>query len=235
VTQQSSFLLGMRARAMGYAFGGFGMACMAPAGGHPGGFADFMMGPAGGMIAGLVLVMVGLSVEETGTLARIRAGIALRLAAAAAFAVTLLWSVLPGAPSASPATLAWTLIAAGGAVVAYGAHFDLAAYRDPRHGQPLRLDSISPGGLVLTVLGRTVTIPVADVTQVALTQSDVSRGVVIGVRKGAGVRREGDGLPWVMAGLHDDRLVVTEHEAGLDAAVLAARIQEAAGAAKGFR
>jgi hypothetical protein len=55
------------------------------------------------------------------------------------------------------------------------------------------------------------------------------------VRRGAGVRREGDGLPWVMAGVDEDRLFLTEHESGLDGVKLVARIREAAGAAKGFR
>ncbi len=127
------------------------------------------------------------------------------------------------------------LIAAGGALVAYGARFDLAAYRDPRHGQRLQLDNISLDGLVFTVHGRSVRIPVADVTLVAVTPAGTGRGVVIAVRKAAGVRREGDGLPWVMTGVDDDWLFVTEHEAGLDASVLAARLEEAAGAAKGFR
>ncbi len=114
------------------------MACMAPSGGRHKAFVDFMTEPAGVMIVGVVLVTVGLSVEETGTMARIRSGIALRLAAVAVFVAVVLWGALRGAPSGSSVGLGWALIAAGGALVAHGARFDLAAYGDPRHGQDLQ-------------------------------------------------------------------------------------------------
>ena len=224
----------MRARVLGYAFGCFGLVSMSPAGSRHKEFVDFIMQPGGAMLGGVVLVTAGLAVEESGTMARIRAGIGLRLGAVGVFVVALLWGLARDAPSGS-SSLGWGLIAGGGALVAYGARFDLAAYRDPRHGRLLRLDKVSPEGIVLIAQGRQVRIPVADVTAVAVTPAGTGRGVVIAVRKDAGVRREGDGLPWVMTGVDDDRLFLTEHEAGLDASVLAARIEEAAGAAKGFR
>jgi hypothetical protein len=230
-----SFLLGTRARVMGYAFAALGMVATSPSGSRSKTFASFLMEPGGAMIMALALVLLGISVEETGTMPRIRAGIALRLAAAAAFVVMALWAGARGSASPSASTLGWTMIAMGGALVAYGAFFDLAAWRDPRHGQSLQLEKVSPEGLILTAEGRRVRIPVADITGVAVAPSTLGRAVVISVRSDAGHRHEGDALPWIMAGVDADQLVLTEHQAGLDATLLATRIQEAAQAARGFR
>ena len=228
-----SLLLGMRARATAYALPGFGMAAMAPGGPRLGGFGQFMMEPAGVMVAALVLVLLGVTVEETGSMRRIRLGIGLRLAAPVLFVVTAVWAGARGAPTAQLSTLGWILILAGGALVAHGARFDLAAYADPRHGQPLRLEKLSLDGLVLDASGAAVRIPLADVTSAEVADSGAGRGVMIGVRRG--VRREGDGLPWVFAGLDEDTFVLTEHQAGIDAGALVTRLREAAQAAPGFR
>ncbi len=59
------------------------------------------------MLAGVVLVTTGLAVEESGTMARIRAGIGLRLSAVAVFGVALLWGLARGAPSGSSSSPSW--------------------------------------------------------------------------------------------------------------------------------
>lgn len=235
MTEAGPFLLGSRARAMGYALSALGLVALAPVGSRPREFTSFLTEPGGVMMGAMALVMLGLSVEETGTLARIRAGIALRLAAAAAFVAIAAWAAARGTAGPSASTLGWTLTALGGALVGYGALFDVAAYRDPRHGQPIQLEKVSPEGLILTAQGRRVRIPLADVTGVAVTPSGLGKAVVIAVRRDAGVRRDDDALPWIMAGIDADQLVLTEHQAGLDAAALVTLIEEAAQAARGFR
>jgi hypothetical protein len=230
-----SFLLGMRARAMAYAFPAFGMAAMGPHGPRPGGFVDFMQEPPGAVIVCLGLCALGLSVEELGTVARIRAGIAMRLAAAAGLVLSIGWFALRGAAHPSLSILGWALILPGVGAAAYGALFDLAAYRDPRHGQPLRLEKLSAEGLLITAGDRPVRIPAADITSVTVAESLAGKGVLIGVRAGAAVRQDGVPLPWVMTGVDEDRFALTEHQAGLDAATLVQRIQETAQATRGFR
>src|SRR5262245_55403780 len=101
----------MRARAMGYAFVGFGAATLAPGGLKEKGVAGFLTDPAGVTLGALVLVMLGLSVEEMGTMPRIRAGLAIRLAGAAVAAAAVVWIVARGTPQGVPSGLGWTLIA----------------------------------------------------------------------------------------------------------------------------
>ncbi len=230
-----SFLLGMRARAMAYAFPAFGLAAMGPSGPRPGGFVDFMQEPPGAVIVCLGLCALGLTVEESGTLGRIRAGIAMRLAAAVGLLLTIVWFAVRGAEVPSLSGLGWALIVPGLAAAGYGATFDLAAYRDPRHGQTLRLEKLSPEGLLLTAGGRLVRIPIADITSATVAESLAGKGVLIGVRASAAVRQEGVPLPWVLTGIDEDRFVLTEHQAGLDAPTLVQRIHETAEAARGFR
>jgi hypothetical protein len=189
-----------------------------------------MLRPAGAMIVCVALVMMGLSIEESGPIRRIRIGIALRLLAAAGAGAAACWALGLGARTLSLFAMGFALIAAGGVLIAYGARFDLAAYEDPRHGQRIRLEKLSGDGLLLLVDGRMVRIPLGDVSGASLTEG----AVILGVKKGSDVRQELSSLPWMVATLEADCFVITEHQAGLDAPVLVERILQAK-AGRGFR
>jgi hypothetical protein len=211
------------------------MAAMAPRRHEPGSFADFMLRPTGAMIVCVALVMIGLSIEESGTIKRIRIGIALRLLAAAGAAVATCCALALGAPTLSVFMIGFTLVAAGGVLIAYQARFDLAVYEDPRHGQRLRLEKLSADGLVLLAGERMVRIPLGDVTSARVTASASGSGVLLGLKRDSEARREAVPLPWMVIAVEEECFLITEHQAGLDAPLLVECVRAATQAPRAFR
>jgi len=229
------FFLGTRARATSFGFACFGLATVAPPGIH--GFGAFMLSPPGVPIVGLALVMLGISVEETGTLRRIRIAAAIRLLAFALAIAAAVWATALGAWSRELATMGAVLYGLGIAGATLGFLHDKALLADVRHGQDLRLEGISADAVTLRAGDRDVSVPSSSLRGATMAKSDVGRAVFVLVRSRNDVVGAVDRLPWVSAGRDGDAFVLTEHQAGLDADVLATRLSEAAAAAevRGYR
>jgi len=194
------------------------------------GFGAFLRSPPGLGVVSVACIVLGISVEETGTLRRIRVGIGLRLSTAAVLGAAALWAAALGAPNASLARLGWTMFALGAAGAAVALRHDLASFADPRHGEAIQLLSISADALSLRVNGSPVTIPTSVVLGAALATSSDGRGVFITVGGRDKVIGPSGGLPWVASTKDGDTLVLTEHQAALDAEVLMGKVLEAAAA-----
>jgi hypothetical protein len=207
------------------------LACMAPPG--PKGVLRFLASPAGLGVAALALMALGTSIEELGRIRRIRIGVGLCVAAAALVAAGGLWGAALPALKPSLAWFAWLLYGAGAIGVALALRRDLAVYRDPRHGQSVRLESISADAVRLTVSGAPVTIPTALICSVSLGTGLEGRGVFVLVGSRDKVIGDARALPWVAAHRDGDTFLLTEHQAALDAEVLAVRLLEAASAGGG--
>ncbi|WP_437285036.1 hypothetical protein [Sorangium sp. So ce406] len=220
-----------QARAMFIGLACAALACMTPPG--PKGVLSFLASPAGPGVAALAVMAVGTSVEELGTIRRIRIGAGLCVVAAALVAAGGLWGAALaalGAPSVWPA---WLLYGAGASGVALALRRDVAVFRDPRHGQSVRLEGISADAVRLTANGAPVTIPAALIRGVSLATGPDGRGVFILLGSRGKVIGDARALPWVAAHRDGDTLLLTEHQAALDAELLAARLLEAASAGEG--
>ena len=230
------FLLVTQGRALAIAFSSFGLAAVGPTA-FKGGFLQFMLSPPGLPVVALALVMLGLSVEETGTVRRIRLGVAIRLFAFGLLLVAAVWSIAEGALGSELAVLGFVLFGLGLAGAAVGFAFDKAVFVDIRHGQALQLENISADFVSLCAQGRDVTIPTSSLRGVALARDLDGRGVLVLVRSRDDVVGGAELLPWVATTREGETLILTEHEAGLDAEVLATRLSEAAAAARegGYR
>jgi hypothetical protein len=179
------------------------------------------------LIAGVV-VCIGLSVEETGTLARIRAGIALRLLGPPLLAAATAWAVTQG-------LMPGVVFAVASAVVVWVAVRDVALLCDLRHGQETRLESIQATGLTLSVRGAPIVIPFDALGGATLAKGDVGRSVLVVTRRD---RIQGDSsrLPWVTSNLTSDTLVLSEHQCNLDARTMVERVLQAVALGrKGYR
>ncbi|KYF48498.1 hypothetical protein BE08_19315 [Sorangium cellulosum] len=207
------------------------LACMTPAGSK--GVLPFLASPAGPGVAALALVAVGTSVEELGTIRRIRIGAGLCVVAAALVAAGGLWGAALAALGGSIAWPVWLLYGAGAAGVVLALRRDVAVLRDPRHGQSVRLEAISADAVRLTANGAPVTIPAALIRGVSLATDLEGRGVFVRLGSRDKVIGDARALPWVAAHRDGDTLLLTEHQAALDAEVLAVRLLEAASAGEG--
>ncbi|WP_437574112.1 hypothetical protein [Sorangium sp. So ce887] len=220
-----------RARAMFIGLASMALACMAPAG--PKGVLPFLASPAGLGIAALALMALGTSIEELGRIRRIRIGLGLCVMAAALVAAGGLWGAALAALDVSIAWPVWLLYGAGALGVALALGRDIAVLRDPRHGQSVRLEAISADAVRLTANGVPVTIPAALIRDVTLATSPEGRGVFVLLGSRDKVIGDARALPWVAAQRDGDTLLLTEHQAALDAELLAARLLEAASAGEG--
>jgi hypothetical protein len=213
------------------AFVCFGLAAVAPAGLK--GFLAFMQAPPGLAVVALALVAIGCSVEETGTLARIRFGIGLRLLAVAALAVAVIWALILGAPMPSLAYVGFALGGMGAIGVGIALQHDLAAYADVRHGQPVKLLEVSQTGLDIEANGMRVTVAAADILRASVVGNLDGRAVVFLVNENARKRRDMDALPWIGATIEGDAFFLTEHQAGIDAEQLVGQVLEMIRGARG--
>ncbi|MRG95693.1 hypothetical protein [Polyangium spumosum] len=229
-------LLSTQGRAFSIAFSSFGLAMLAPPA-FRGGFVPFLLSPPGLVVVAIGLVMLGLSVEESGTVRRIRIGVALRLFAFVLVAAAGAWAFASGALESPLAISGFLLHGVGLAGAAVAFVFDRRVFADVRHGQAVRLENISVDFLSLRARGRDVTIPTSSLRGVALARDLDGRGVLVLVRSRDDVVGGGELLPWIATTREGETFLLTEHEAGLDAEVLATRLSEAAAAAqeRGYR
>lgn len=230
-----AFFLKTRPRAFFLAFTGFGLATVAPPGGK--GFVPFLLSAPGLAIAGVALAMLGLSIEETGTILRIRIGVGTRLVAFGLAVFAGIWGFFLSQPLAPLMGFAVVLYGVGIAGAAIAFRHDFGVFEDVRYGQAIRLEKITPSAVSLLVSGVATTIPTGLVRSVALAKNMEGRAAfvhVVGRDKIVGAVNQ---LPWVSAAREGDTFVLTEHQAGFDVEVFASQLLEAAEAAResGYR
>jgi hypothetical protein len=215
-------ILGFRARAMSFGLMAAGFAVLLPR--RATGALDFATTPAALPLFGLGLVTLGSFIEETGTLRRIRAGLAVRLAGAACAFVSVPWA---GLADRSTLPWGWALVAIGGALVALAAQVDLRHFRDTRAGQSLRLESLDDAAMTLTAGGQTVRIPLDAITAVALGRHMEGRGVHVVVGRRDRIQGDVEHVPFTAATRIGDELFLTEHQCNRDAEELVAHLTRA--------
>jgi hypothetical protein len=216
------FFLSFRARAFSMALISFGLAAVAPPGIK--GFAGFMQAPPGLAVVALALMAIGFSVEEMGTLQRIRLGISLRLASVPILIAAVMWGMLLGSPMPSLAAMGFVLGGIGAIGVTLALQHDWATYADVRHGQIVRLEALSKAGLEIESNRGRVTVAIGDILAVRAVQNLDGRAVVFLVNEQARKQKDMDAVPWIGATAEGDAFVLTEHQAGMDAAQLVARV-----------
>jgi hypothetical protein len=216
------FFLGFRVRAFSVALISFALAAVAPPGIK--GFAGFIQAPPGLAVVALALVAIGLSVEETGTIKRIRVGIALRLLAAPILVAACAWAMVLGSPTPGLATMGVVLGAIGAVGFGIALQYDWAAYADVRHGQSVKLVHLSKAGIDLETTEGRATIALSDLLGVRAVAGLDGRAVVFLVKEEARDRSDLAAVPWVGATPDGDAFVLTEHQAGMDAEQLTGRI-----------
>jgi len=213
------FLLGFRGRFIAYAIAGVGLILDGPR--LEGGFVAFLSSPAGVAFVGGIVAIVGLSVEESGTLARIRFGIAARVLAP-------VFIVIAVALAVSEHHTPGVVFVLGTILVAAGFVHDVAVLRDLRHGQRVWLEAIRDGQLVVSIAGATVLIPLDVIAGAQVAVGDAGRGVFLHVTSRARIQGDVDNLPWVSASLAHDTLVLSEHQCNMDARAVVSRVRDAA-------
>ncbi|MBK9258408.1 MAG: hypothetical protein IPM54_01065 [Polyangiaceae bacterium] len=223
--------LGFRARAFSMALVCFGLAAAAPRGLK--GFVEFLKAPPGLAVVALGLMAIGVSVEESGTIKRIRFGIGLRILATAVLVAAVIWGLLLGAPLPSLSYMGFALGGVGAIGVAIALQHDLAKYADVRHGEPVKLLELSGAGLDIEANGERVTVAVADILAASAVANLDGRAVIFLVSEAARRRRDMHALPWIGATVDGDAFVLTEHQAGMDADELVRRVVEAGGGMRG--
>jgi len=216
------FFLGFRARALSVAFICFGLAAVAPPGIK--GFVGFLQAPPGVAVVALVLVALGSSVEESGTIRRIRLGIGMRLLAVPILVAAAVWAMLLGSPLPSLAVMGLVLGAMGAIGVGIAFQHDWATYADVRHGQPVKLVELSSSGLEIETNGVRTSVAIADILAARAVENLDGRAVIFLVNEEARRRKDMDALPWIGATVEGDAFVLTEHQAGMDAQQIIARM-----------
>lgn len=200
----------------------FGLAAVAPPGIK--GFMGFIQAPPGLAVVGLAIMAIGFSVEEMGTIRRIRLGIAMRLASIPILVAAVIWGLLLGSPMASLAAMGFVLGGFGAIGVAIASQHDWATYADVRHGQPVRLVELSSQGLEIESERGRSTVALGDILGVRGVQDLDGRAVVFLVKEEARKRKDMDVVPWVGATPEGDAFMLTEHQAGMDVEQLVARV-----------
>lgn len=213
----------------------FGLAAIAPRG--LSGFWPFMLSAAGLAIVGLALVMIGLSIEETGTIARIRLGVGARIFGFGLSVAAGLWGFFFSDAVPNAMGIAVVLYGLGlvGAAIAF--RFDFAVLKDVRYGQAIQLVKITRDAVSLIVGGVETTIPTGLIRAVQLARSLEGRAAFIHIVGREKILGAANQLPWLSATREGDTFVLTEHQAGLDVEELARQLLEASRAAQegGYR
>jgi hypothetical protein len=220
----SRFFLGFRARAFSVALICFGLAVVAPPGLK--GFVAFLQAPPGLSVVALVLVAIGVSVEETGTIRRIRWGIALRLLSVPILVAAVFWAMVIGSPLPSLVVMGFVLGGMGAIGVGLALQHDWATYADVRHGQPVRLEELTSSGLEIESNGQHMTVAIDDILMVRAVGNLDGRAVIFLLNENVRKRKDTDVLPRIGATREGDAFVLTEHQAGMDADDLVARLIE---------
>ena len=204
------------------AFVSFAVAAVAPRGMK--GFVAFMQAPPGLAVVALALVALGLSVEETGTIRRIRLGIAMRLVAVAMLVLSVLWACWLGSPLPSLAITAFIIGGMGAIGVIPAFLHDWSTFADVRHGQPIKLLELSRSGVEIETNGVRTTVAITDILAVRAVENMDGRGVIFLVKAKEERRTDMEDFPWAAATPEGDAFVLTEHQAGMDAYQIIARI-----------
>lgn len=196
-----------------------------------------MLSAPGLALVGLALVMLGLSIEETGSIRRIRIGAGARVIGFGLAALAGVWGFFLSDSVPNAMGIAVVLYGLGlfGSAIAFRA--DFGVFEDVRYGQPVRLLKITPDAVSMMVFGVATTIPTALIRGVSIAahlNGRVAFVHLVGREKIVGAANQ---LPWVAASREGDTLVLTEYQAGLDADELGRRLLEAAGVAQegGYR
>jgi hypothetical protein len=190
------------------------------------GLAALFLGLFGAALVALALHLLGASLEEAGRVVRIRFGAAARVAGATLLAGSTgvaLERSSDGLAASGASDLAIGLLALAALVAVGFAARDARVARDARAGQRLRLHGVSSRGIDLVHVGARVCIPLEAVEGVSLVRGARGRGALLridpGTTDGAGA------LPVSQSDSGELLLELTEHEAGVDADVLATRIR----------
>lgn len=186
-----------------------------------------MQAPPGLAVIALVLVAVGQSIEELGTIRKIRIGIALRLASAPVLVIACTWAMMLGSPMPSLVTMAVVLGGIGAVGYGLALQHDWATYGDVRYGQPVKLLDVSSTGLELETPQGRATIAIADILVVRAAANLDGRAVIFLVNPDVRNRNDLAGVPWVGATPEGDAFALTEHQVGMDVEVLVQRVLQA--------
>lgn len=193
----------------------------------------FLQAPPGLALIALVLVAVGQSVEETGTMKRIRFGIALRLVAAPVLVIACAWAAMLGSPMPSLATMAFVLGGLGAIGFGLALQHDWATYADVRYGQPVKVLDVSKAGIEIETQQGRVTMALTDILAVRAAANLDGRAVIFLVDAAARKRETLAALPWIGATAEGDAFVLTEHQAGMDVEVLVKRVVDSVSMLRG--
>lgn len=206
--------------------------------GTPKGVIGFLTTPAGLATSMLVTLLVGSFVEEMGSLARIRAGIGIRLFGVVLALASIAWTLA----FQSGSTFGWVMLAVGLSVITYFAGNDLARIRDTRYGEPIRFESIDAKAIELSVERERdpdarrerdhLRIPWHAIAGVRIERYTDGRAIALLVSRRDLV--QGAKVPFLMSTRDDDVLFLTEHQCNEDAVDLAARIRKKI-ASEGYR
>ena len=200
----------------------FGLAAVAPPGIK--GFAGFMQAPPGLAVIALALMAIGFSIEEMGTIRRIRLGVGLRILSVPIIVAAVLWAIMLGSPMPSLAMMGFVLGGVGAIGVGLAFQFDWATYADVRYGQPVRLVELSNRQLEIESDRGRASVAIADILAVRGVQNLDGRAVVFLVNEQARKRKDMDAVPWIGATPEGDAFVLTEHQAGMDIEQLMAKV-----------
>ena len=201
----------------------FGVAALMPRGVR--GVAAFLASPAGLGIVAIVMLLVGESVEETGTLRRIRMGASIRVAAAATLAASVAWLLLMGAVGTGAALVGWALVALGLGGAGYFAHEDAQVLADVRYGQRIALRRLTDRGLEIDADGASVLVLHASILSVTVGGTANGRCLIFEVDRSAAIEGA-SALPWAEERVRSRVFYLTEHQLGADAVELAGRIAD---------
>lgn len=211
------FLLGFRARAFGHGLIAAGSAVFVP--GLLRGLAAFITSPAGPAIAGMVIMMAGGMIEEAGGLARIRAGLLVKLGSVLLAFTSIGWGASFGADN----VFAWAMVVPGLALLGVQARFDLARYGDTRTGESVRLES-SDDSLTIAVDRKLVVVPYRAVSETDVIEHGDGRSIAITVAERGAIQGDAKLLPWAASIRSGDIFILSEHQCNRDARELAASI-----------
>lgn len=226
--------LGFRARIFCAALPVFAFAVLAPPGLK--GIDAFLSSPLGPGVLALAAVALGMSVEELGSIARIRQGIGIRLGVPFFLGAGALWAFILGAPNASLALFGWILFSIGFIPCLFIFRHDLALFKDPRHGQPIALMEIGDKYIRIRAQNdeNAIRIPIRKIIAVVPVAGLNGRGAVITLKQKESLKGPVNELPWVEAGVREDSFVLTEHQLAMNAESFASKVAEHQRKAKPF-
>jgi hypothetical protein len=224
-----AILLGLRARVFTYAAAGVSLIFGVPQ--FQGKLVEFLLTPPGLSVIAVGLIALGISIEQSGTLARARVGIGVRLAAPALLAAAAVRAAAIGSTHVG----GWTAFAAFSAPIALVTAYDARLFGDLRHGQATRLETIARGALEITAEGEPILVPIDAIVGVTVGESSVGRAVLVHVAQKNLIHGDASRLPWIGATADRDIFALTEHQCNRDARAVMGEIAANAANGPGYR